>query len=137
MKYFLPFLFISQAAAYTIVGKFGEHCWGGQNNVNVEYDINITPMPTAETGLPNVQIKFNKPVSITTKWNVDNSQTNGNTWSFDLLDDQPVVGGILKFTGIDCNNGQPSEQLTADITVGGQQTPSVTPVTMAPCPVTN
>jgi hypothetical protein len=72
---------------------------------------------------------------------VGNSQFKGSTWSFDMLDDQPVCGALLSFNNIQCNNGQLSEPLTFNIVIDGNiqatqptDAPSSSTPSITPCP---
>lgn len=147
---FLTILQATLAAAhgYTMSAQLGATCWTTPDGpATLEFDAQISPMPTAEDGLSHVDVNFNKPINnITNKWNVGNSQFKGSTWSFDMLDDQPVVGGILSFNNIQCNNGQLSEPLTFNIVIDGNtqptqptnsptDTPSSSTPSIAPCSV--
>jgi hypothetical protein len=80
-------------------------CWGAVGQATTLLNGNISPMPTAELGLSTVKITFSSAVTLQNSWNVDNPQTSGNVLSFVLQDDQPNVGGIVQFPGLNCVNG--------------------------------
>jgi hypothetical protein len=130
----------SSAAQYAVTGNLGSHCWGGPGIANAQFDFTINPQPTAETGLSHVDITFSKPVTVVTQWNTGGSSANGNTWSWDMLDDQPRTGAILQFSNINCVNSQLSEPITFNIkqTTAGPTTTSASAnaavPSMSPCP---
>jgi hypothetical protein len=72
-------------------------------------------MPTAENGLPVVKITFSNAVTLRDSWNVYSPQTSGAVLSFALLDDQPSVGGIVTFPGLDCVGGAIAVTFSAQI----------------------
>ncbi|KAJ3340479.1 hypothetical protein HDU93_006947 [Gonapodya sp. JEL0774] len=59
------------------------------------------------SGLASLSITFQGAQDITasTTWNVGNSRTAGNVWSFETLDDQPTTGGTFSSKSLTCNNG--------------------------------
>lgn len=125
-------LLLTGADAYTATGNIPNNCWG---STTVEIDLLIEPRPRKEEGLPRVQVVFNKQINgITTQWNVGNPTINGNTWSFDTLDDQGVVGSIISFNNLKCNNGQLGEPLTFEVIFDGQAGPTAGPITEPPSP---
>ncbi|KAI9350024.1 hypothetical protein DFJ73DRAFT_832815 [Zopfochytrium polystomum] len=94
---------------YTLTTKIG-NCWGNPATAIVSTTISINghqPMGDADGGLANIQMTFGGAGAVTAPqtWNVANSQTSGSTWSFDVQDDQPNVGGSFQFAGATCTNG--------------------------------
>lgn len=102
-------------AGYKFMQLFLGTCWGAAGQATTLLNGNISPMPTAELGLSTVKITFSSAVTLQNSWNVDNPQTNGNVLSFVLQDDQPNVGGIVQFPGLDCVNGAISVTFSAQI----------------------
>ncbi len=90
-------------------------CWGAAGQATTLLNGNISPMPTAERGLSTVRITFSNPVMLQNSWNVDKPQTSGSVLSFVLQDDQPNVGGIVQFPGLDCANGVIAVTFSAQI----------------------
>jgi hypothetical protein len=72
--------------------------------------------PMAETGLPTIQMSWfingvaANPFTYTQPSNVANPKTVGNTAFFDLMDDNPNVGGA--FSMGTCTNGQAQPNIT-------------------------
>ncbi|KXS20709.1 hypothetical protein M427DRAFT_343096 [Gonapodya prolifera JEL478] len=73
-----------------------------------------------DVGLAALQITFTGATAITTAqtWNVANSRTVGNVWSFETQNDQPSIGGNFQATGVTCNGGQLSTPIT--VTMSGK-----------------
>jgi hypothetical protein len=102
-------------AGYKFTQLFLGTCWGAAGQATTLLNGNISPMPTAELGLSPVKITFSSAVKLQNSWNVDNPQTSGNVLSFVLQDDQPNVGGIVQFPGLNCVNGAISVTFSAQI----------------------
>jgi hypothetical protein len=74
--------------------------------------------PMAETGLPTIKMSWfingaAATATLTSSFNVANPASSGNTVSFDLMDDQPNIGGT--FAVGTCTNGQTQPAITVAI----------------------
>ena len=113
MKLPIFLTFVSRALAsivFTISSQpFQPQCVNNQLtlfglNMNVQVSIDGGPLnqPMAETGLPDINMYYfinGQPiqqVNVLNSFNIANSNTQQNIWTFTLLDDQPNIGGSIQ-----------------------------------------
>ncbi|KAI9324937.1 hypothetical protein DFJ73DRAFT_802157 [Zopfochytrium polystomum] len=89
-------------------------CWTTDGitivNVDMFVSVNRQPQLNVENGLPTLTVTFNGATRVgasATKWNVATIGIAGNTWTFQILEYQPMIGGNFPVVGVACHNGNP------------------------------
>eukprot|EP00475_Leptophrys_vorax_P012873 TRINITY_DN19245_c0_g1_i1.p1 TRINITY_DN19245_c0_g1~~TRINITY_DN19245_c0_g1_i1.p1 ORF type:complete len:493 (-),score=135.20 TRINITY_DN19245_c0_g1_i1:53-1531(-) len=105
-------------AATTVSFQCSNGAWtdfGLSMTVNVYVNNSGPHSPMAETGLPTIKLSWfvdgaAATATLTSAFNVANVASSGNVVSFDLMDDQPSIGGT--FAVGTCTSGQTQPTIT-------------------------